>query len=66
MSFVPLPRLIFPTDPPPFRPNDGAVHEALGEVEATPLLQIESQGMKEFLQHALLGPLLEAPVAGLW
>jgi len=65
MSFVPLPRLVFPTDLPLFRPDEGAVHEALGEVEATPLLQVESQGMKNLVQHALLGPLLEAPVAGL-
>ena len=47
MSFVPLPRLVFPTDPPPFWTHEGAVYETLREVEATTLLEVLSQGLKD-------------------
>ena len=50
---------------PLFRAHEGAVDEALGEVEAAALLQVLGQRPEGFGEHALLGPPLEAAVAGL-
>jgi hypothetical protein len=50
---------------PLFRSDEGAVDEALGEVEAASLLEVLGQRPKDLVQHAFLGPTLEAPMAGL-
>ena len=50
---------------PLFRSDEGALDEALEEVEAASLLEVLGQRPKDLVQHAFLGPTLEAPMAGL-
>jgi len=56
MSFVPLPRLVFPTAPPPRR-DERAVYEALRKVEPSSLAQVLGEGSEH--------PPLEPPMTGL-
>lgn len=43
MSFVPLPRLVFPL----FRPYEGAVDEAFGQVDLAPGVQVPRPGLEQ-------------------
>jgi hypothetical protein len=65
MSFVPLPRLVFPTHAPFFGYNKRAVYVALREVYLSALLKVFGQSFEHFAQNSFLDPLLKATVAGL-
>ena len=47
------------------RAREGAVDEALGEIDAAPLVEILGERMQEPLERAVPAPVLEAPVARL-
>ena len=65
MILVPLPRFAFPTLEPHFGPCEGAVDEGLGEVEASPLVEILREAVEDPLDRPVSEPLLEAAMAGL-
>jgi hypothetical protein len=65
MSFEPLPRLVFPTQPPPFRHDERAVDTAFRQVELATVVPVLGKGVEDALQRAIVHPALEPAVAGL-
>src|SRR6476660_213273 len=56
MSFVPLPRLVFPTLDPLFRHHEGAVDEAFREINPSRFFQVPRQAFQDLSHHAGLDP----------
>jgi hypothetical protein len=65
MIFVPLPRLVFPTDAPFFGHHKRAVYVARWEIYLPSLFEIFCQSFKHVAQNPFLDPSLKAAVAGL-
>ena len=65
MILLPLPHLVFPTAGPLFGPYEGAVDEALGEVEPSSFVQVLRERVEHAVQRAVATPLLEAAMTGL-
>jgi hypothetical protein len=65
MILLPLPHWVFPTAGPPFGPYEGAVDEALREVDFASLVQVLRERVEHPVQRAIATPLLEATMAGL-
>jgi hypothetical protein len=60
MSFVPLPRLVFPTLAPLFRHHERAIDKALGQIDVSPGFQVLCQRLQQAAQRAVFGPLAKA------
>jgi hypothetical protein len=64
MSFVPLPRLVFPTSAPFFCGDEHAVNEAFIPPHLLPVIELVEEGPPHVEQGFTLGPLLQAAVDG--
>lgn len=65
MSFVPLPRLVFPTLPPFFSDHERAVNKAFRQVQPAAHAEVFGEGLQHPLEPPVSHPLLESTVAGL-
>jgi hypothetical protein len=65
MSFVPLPRLVAPTQPPLFRYDERAVDEAFGQIQFAPLLEVGGKRFEDVFEETLTHPALVAAMTGL-
>jgi hypothetical protein len=64
MSFVPFPRLVFPTFAPFFCHHERAVNEAFREVYGPTLFKVTGESLKDFSEYARFDPLAESAIAG--
>jgi hypothetical protein len=56
----PFPASSGPHKGPPFRPHEGGIDEALGQVEFAAVAQVARQRVQDLAEHAAAHPLLEA------
>ena len=63
ISFVPLPRLVFPTPSPFFSDDKHPVDKAFTEVKFTSLAEIFGERLRHTAQDTFSNPLLESAVA---